>query len=466
MGLTLTTPPGYADLSDSVLVAGAPALAFDIGKIYGNSAFGMVRPEIFQGVFKHGDTVGTPVSPIDGYVYSRDELIYFWTIRNSVNPATGWISADDSLFFCAWKVDQSTGQVYCDEWYRRSGSHADVTHTNDGSLLVWTIAQRQQTSLVMAVSPSYTGITASWIGIDKPLSQQLAQGLNEDAKFSVVNKECFYLGEYYNGQTVTTPTSPADGHHYSAGECTFLPAWRWTTQGNATKLIQPPLSQGQLAPMMTSVDASGHVSITVQYVDDNGNLVTTHDGRVAVFAFSKRTGTPGSLSSVADLFAELSYQNFMPGTVLEYTEVQQILNNILEALLAVEYFGPTDYGDGDTIPLPTSTVDGYTYQRSELTYVWTWADTTNQTGTHLRVPLFLGHIDPLTGVVDLETWRRLEILLEFVPFGMKQPELNPANCVFGNRHRFSKSRNNPVADNINNDNQAYECHSSDDAGEQ
>jgi hypothetical protein len=409
MGLTLQTPPGYSDLADAALVANDPAYAINLAKIYSNSVFGMVRPEIFLAIYKNGDTVALPVSPVDGYSYSRDELIYVWTIRNSVNPATGWISADDSLFFCSWKVDQSTGQVFSDEWYRRSGSHADVTHTNDGSLLVWTIAQRQQSHLIMAASPTYVTIDPSWIGIDKPYSQQLAQGLNNDAKFGVVNKEVFYLGEYYNGQTVTLPTSPCDGHSYTAGECQFMFSWRWTTQGNTAKLVQPPLSDGQLAPIKASVDASGNVSITVQYVDNNGNLITTHDGRVAVFAFCRRTGTPASLAAVADLFEEISYDFFMPGSPLPAEAPDniplQILNNILEAILAVEYFGPTDYGDGDTVPTPTSTVDGYAYQRSELTYVWTWADTTNQEGNNLRVPLFLANIDQITGVVSIEVWR-------------------------------------------------------------
>src|SRR2546430_6732076 len=122
MGLTLQTPPGFSDLADSVLAANQPAFAIDLAKIYSNGAFGMVRPEIFQGIYKPGDTVALPVSDRDGYAYSRDELLYFWTVSNSANFGTGWLSALDSLFFCEWLVDQSTGVVSSDEWYRRSGS--------------------------------------------------------------------------------------------------------------------------------------------------------------------------------------------------------------------------------------------------------------------------------------------------------------------------------------------------------
>ena len=95
----------------------------------------------------------------------------------------------------------------------------------------------------------------------------------------------------------------------------------------------------------------------------------------------------------------------MPGSDLPYTLVEQMIDNHKEALLAVEYFGPTAYGDSTAIPLPVSPVDGYTYSRSELYYLYEWSDTTNQTGTHLRVPLFYANIDQPTGIVQLAAWR-------------------------------------------------------------
>src|SRR3954463_16461000 len=111
MGLTIQTPGGFFDIADSVLAAGQPAFAIDLAKIYSNSVLGMVRPEVFPGVYKNGDTVALPVSKIDGYAYSRDELIHFWFIRNSTDPETLWITGDDSLFYGGWLVEQSTGIV-------------------------------------------------------------------------------------------------------------------------------------------------------------------------------------------------------------------------------------------------------------------------------------------------------------------------------------------------------------------
>lgn len=409
MGLVLSQQPGYSDLQDSVLVAGSPVLGINVAKAYTNAAFGKMRVEVFQNHYKNGDTVPLPVSDVDGYAYSRDELIYVWAVESSANLTSGWISGADSLWYCGWLVDQSTGLVSCDEWYRRSGSHYNPDHTNDGVLRVFTIAQRLKADIVMSTSPTYSAITAAWIAQDKAFQQQLAQGLNDDAKFSVVNQEVFYLGEYYNGQTVTLPTSPADGYTYSAAECKFQHSWRWTALGNASKMTEPLVSLGQLGPMQASVNGSGVVSTNVGYITDGilgGTSITnmsTH-GRVAVFAFCTRSATPASLSS-SPTFTELSYDLFMPGQPLEFPTLNTLVSDIDTAILTPEFFGPTTHQDGDTISVPTSAVDGYVYSRNELHYIYELSDTTNQTGTHLRVPVWYTDINVLTGVVKVNVWR-------------------------------------------------------------
>lgn len=402
MGLTLKLPPGYSDLSDSVLVFDQPALGIDVAKIYTNAAFGMVRPEIFVGVYKNGDTVPTPVSPIDGYFYTRDELNYVWTVHNSVDPASGWITGRDSLYYAAWLVEQTTGQVFSEEWYRRSGSHGEINHTNDGDLWVWTIATRIKNFLVMASSPTYSAISADWIGTDDPLSQQLAQGMNDDAKFSVVNHEIIYLGEFTHGNIVSTAVSPADGYHYGYGEMHFMFSWRWTF-GSAV-YEAPPMTYGQMGPFTGSVSSVGLVSLAEDFIDNDGNLFTVNVGRIAVFAFCVRSGTPASLP-LSNSFTELSYDFFMPGSTLRASTVQSIVNDIQEAILTPDFFGPTTHQNGDTIALPTSTVDGYVYSRVELTYVWTWSDTTDASGSNLRLASFHGKIDPVSGLVTLGTYR-------------------------------------------------------------
>jgi hypothetical protein len=404
MGLILQIPPGYSDLPDTVLATGSPTFGLDLLKIYDNAVFGLVRPEIFITQQINGDTVPLPVSPIDGYTYQQSELTYMWGIRATYDQASGWITGKDSLWYFACYVDQATGKVYMDTWYRRSGAHYEGVHTNDGQLIVYTIAQRQKTTLVMASAPSYSTITGSTVAQDKPFTQLLAQALNDDAKFTVVDHEVFYLGEYTNGESVTLPVSPADGYHYSAAECKFQFSWRWTAPG-ASPMAAPALADGQLAPIKASVNSSGVVSTTIYYVDDNGSLISFNDGRVAVFAFCQRSGTPGTITPTADNFAEISFDDFMPGSPLPYTLIQQMIANTQQAMLAVEFFGPAAYGDGALIPLPTSPIDGYAYARSELYYLYEWSDTTNQTGSHLRVPLFYASVDQVVGTVQLNVWR-------------------------------------------------------------
>src|SRR5262249_28982140 len=408
--LTLQSSPGFTDVQDSALVANSPAYGFKLAQISDNAAFGMCGLEVFVGDYKHGDTVLLPVSATDGYVYSRSELLYVWTVLNSVNPQSGWISAVDSLWFTNWNVDQTTGVVFSEEWYRRSGNHANPTKTNDGTLRVFTIAQRRMGGITIAGGASYTTI-GSWIGADNPYSQQLAQALNHDAKFAVASTEVFYMGEFVNGNTVPRPTSPIDSYLYGYSEIQFMFSWRWTTLNSA--YVQPPITTWpfvnieQLGPFFASINAAnGAVSVSVDFIYNGGQNLTnlTNYGRIAVFAFCRRSATPGSLPSSTS-FTEIIPDTFFPGQPLEYPTLNTLKSNIYEAILTPEFFGPTVYANGNTVSLPTSPVDGYTYARSELLYVWSWSDTTNQSGSHLRLPLFYGSVDPTTGVVSLFTWR-------------------------------------------------------------
>ncbi len=593
MPLKLNEIPGFADLPDSVLQADLPAYAIHLGRIAQNATFGMVRLEIFQGLYHDGDTVILPTSKVDGYNYSRDELLYFWTVRDSGNPNTGWISGprslSNSLWFTNWNVDQATGKVFTDEWYRRSGPDTQSQSSKDGTLLVFTIAQRLKNQIILAGQPFYRGIDEQLIGEDLPYAQGLLQSLNNDAKFACVNTEVFYMGEFVDGQTVPLPTSPADRYKYGYGELKFMPAWRWTALGSTYQ--QPPEPQGQLGPFKCSVSSVGLVHYSVSFIDDDGVLHTfTNFGRLMVFAFATRGGgdsfggadvtilrpvtvlngwgpnghvgsyehgvdqgfyfgfdsgtteayaNPGnafdaddttaavasyqgthkyagcvwgfdvpsgpstgasvllidseipqdgedglivnnrtagiwysldsgstwkqiynthhrtqqtdsiSLPAQQDLslvqvmafldshddmthrvfeisirnapslptttgpsggpvvrsFTEIDDAFFAPGESVRASTMLAIKRDADQAVLTPEFFGPTIYKNGDTVALPTSLVDGYTYDRSELIYIWTWTDTTNGTGPSLRLPVFVGKIDPASGLVTLRLMR-------------------------------------------------------------
>jgi hypothetical protein len=404
--LKLSTIPGYSDLAAAPLAAGLPAHAIHVEEISANAAFGMVRVEVFQDLYFDGDTVPLPVSDIDGYVYSREELIYAYNCAVSTNRDTGWIQAGSgSFWFCNWFVDQATGDVTSLEWYRNSGSGGTKTQTNDGQIIVYTICQRQRQNLIQAVTPTYTAVSAADIATDKPWKESLAQGLNANAKFCVTNSEIFYCGEYTNGQQIplSAVISPADGYAYSYAETSFLAFWRWTTSG--ATLTQPPETYAQLGPFACSIDATGHVSTYVEAIDNDGaDHVATNYGRIMAIAFCQRSATPAT-ATLANSFSEIDGAFFVPGGTLRASNVLKIKKNIDEAVLTPEFFGVTEYKDGDTIPLPVSSVDGYTYSRDELTYIWSWSVLRPNVGSNVRIPVFYGGITQATGAVGLACWR-------------------------------------------------------------
>lgn len=407
MAITFAQIHGFSDLSDTIFEADNPAFGDMVQAIAENSEFAYTHLEIFQGMYVNGDTVPLPLSPIDGYQYSIDECLFLWNPDISTNQQTGWIqSGSGSLFFCEWNVDQTTGDVFSLEWYRNNGSGGSRTQTNDGQIRVYTICQRQRTSIILTDSPTWNSIASGDMAVDEPFTQNLAQHLNDNAKFAGIATEVFYCGEFFNGQTVPLSAliSPYDSYAYSYTEANFIACWRWTTDGTQTMVVQPPEDFGQLGPFYSAISSSGAVSVSVTTNDNDGNVTFPTDyGRVAVFAFCRRSGTPGSLATSTSL-AEFALTKFGSGKDLRASDVQQLDANIREAVLTPEFFGPTVYNNHDTIPAPTSPIDGYTYARSELQYIWCWSSTSNWT-PNARLPVFYGSIDYSTGEIFLNCWR-------------------------------------------------------------
>jgi len=150
MSLTLSTVPGFTEIPDTSFNAGATASDSDLKALNADAKFAAVRNEQFWGYYKHGETGALPVSPVDGYVYARSELVCTWSVYWSgappagalngthTSPARGATSAGGTLLQMGFEVVQATGAVTCAVSYY-SGSQHD---TNDGILLVVTHAQR------------------------------------------------------------------------------------------------------------------------------------------------------------------------------------------------------------------------------------------------------------------------------------------------------------------------------------
>lgn len=397
-GLILNTPPGFSDQPDSSLAAGQYALGSQLAKISGNAALGMCRMEFFQGIYTDGETVVLPISPVDGYQYSLDELTFVWGIYSTADDNNGWITGPEALWFCNWDVDQETGLVSCTEWYRADG---DKGVSNDGHLIVTTIAQRQQQTLTAAVSPPWTQQQASSFVTDLAYSTDVLTAMNDNAKFAVIGQECIAMGLFVNGATVPQPVSPADDYVYSYGEVTFLFSWAFTTSNSDTEMTPLPCPPYfTLASLNAAIDpATGDVTCAVGMMGDGGEGYTSYNtlGAIQVFALCQRarTGTP---ATVADDFAEISNTLFYPGSDAYAYLGGQIVNNINEAALTPEFFGPALYPLGGTIPLPVSPIDGYEYKATELTYIYEWGQMTPgpwppNSGSNNRTALFAAQVE-------------------------------------------------------------------------
>jgi len=151
VSLTLSEIPGFTDIADSVFNAGSALSSASVKALNADAKFGAVRNEQFWGYYRHGDTVELPVSAADGYEYSRDELVYSWSVwwtgsaptacaGTQTAPTRGATGGSGTLLQMGFDVDQATGEVTCNVSYF-SGSQND---TNDGILVVTVHAQRDR----------------------------------------------------------------------------------------------------------------------------------------------------------------------------------------------------------------------------------------------------------------------------------------------------------------------------------
>lgn len=151
--LNMAASPGFVD-TDETLIDADSVLTDDVMiQICQNAKFAAVRCErIFMGFFKNGDTVGTPSSPVDGYAYSQEEILYDYSIYSSRAPAADFVSGQGlppsisssqpaNTYWWRIDIDDATGQVLCEMSYYKQGGAETISH--DGILKVYALCQRQ-----------------------------------------------------------------------------------------------------------------------------------------------------------------------------------------------------------------------------------------------------------------------------------------------------------------------------------
>lgn len=161
MNLTLSKQPAnFSQIADSSFNTGATLTQAILQALSNNAKFAAARNEEFYGYYINGQTVVLPVSPLDGYLYSRAELSYicspYWTAAmlpdtwgtligdNGIDAygglaptARGYATGPGQITRVQQTVDQSTGLVTLATTYG-GGS------TTDGVVMVTTIARRMR----------------------------------------------------------------------------------------------------------------------------------------------------------------------------------------------------------------------------------------------------------------------------------------------------------------------------------
>ncbi len=158
--LTFSAIPGFFDIADAAIVGGQPLTDDSIAKISHNAKFSAVRCEIiYMGFFANGNTVPTPVSPVDGYAYSRAELMYVWSIYSNRAPAAGFVpgqaaapgqasSQTGALFNFpgTYDINDATGLVTLAMSYTTALPPNEV-RANDGIIKVYALCQRSSVNV-------------------------------------------------------------------------------------------------------------------------------------------------------------------------------------------------------------------------------------------------------------------------------------------------------------------------------
>jgi hypothetical protein len=406
MAITLSEPPGFVDVPESLAAAEAPALGLVLQRSVGNAKMGMVRPEIFISTnMAHGSNVPLPTSPVDGYTYQRDELIYLWSYGWTGSPSgEHWATGPGAIWYFGCGVDQTTGDVTSQVKYLKDASHTALT--NDGWLTVFTIGVRRRTGLMMSSTPVFVDHPDSDYALDDALAHTPLLDLLRNSKFAAIASEAIYMGEFVNGDTIPRPVSPVDGYEYRYDQVDFASSWRWSCQGDS--FADPAISiflallqsVGNLAAFSSSVDGAGNVSTAVTYAfGGTGSSANTTHGRIAVVAFCRRD-MPALAAPGGSNFVDLAESLFDAGAPLRDDAAAVANQNAKYAALRPEFF-VAEYHHGAVVPTPTSPIDGYAYTRDELEYAFELVDSASYGDR--RLLQFAVQVDPTNGAVAIHT---------------------------------------------------------------
>lgn len=140
------------------------------------------------------------------------------------------------------------------------------------------------------------------------------------------------------------------------------------------------------------------------YVGTSSGTETLQQSAIPIVTTSWTEPTSGLISgsavppTSASTFTDFSTQAMTSGNPLPSAYMQYINQNARFSILRPEIFNMGSITPGNAVPLPVSPIDGYSYGRSELTYLWYFTDSTGPNPTRLLD--FSIYVDPQSGIVN------------------------------------------------------------------
>lgn len=466
--LQMDAQPAYSDLADTGFYVDSPMKTSTLVQMNHNAKASVVDTEVlYMGEFINGQRVPQPISPVDGYQYSKAEIFYAkswkWTTQGSsyVQPTPRdtytWINRMVST------VDQD-GLVSLEVDYMPHESNAITT--NHGRIAVWAFCQRNGVNVtVLGTTIPWSqagGINSSYAFTDSnftdPISVSVAAGNKVSITYtkgliSTDKSSAPYKDGYGNqagspdgsdpGQYVTVPPHPGTCLGAFADVTGQLVADPFLV-GDGVNIIAPAsttqLLLGVNAHGDRSVGAGSWLFHVSQQADPSTNIIdtttrfTTGDGVMRSSGlrqvWDRNTepnmgaaarnpeapplAIPPTYPNFSRQFTELDSALFSSGQPLPASVLGQINSNTREANNTPEIFSQT-VNKNQVVALPVSPIDGYKYQRDECFYIWSWRVTddfgypggqgtnTARNGDTIRIVVLISFIDS-TGFVTASKW--------------------------------------------------------------
>src|SRR5713226_3449102 len=187
MSITLAQIPGLNHLPDSALASGTVLTDWALAKILENAKYGVVSQEFFYADASPGDVIVPPISPQDGYIYSRAEMFYVGSVRSTLGPYGPQFPGQ--LLVLSTSTFADGGAQNLTAYFVQGGEQNNSYQ--DGTLGIWVMAKRNWGRLTFSAVPTYTDLADTVWNQDAAVAQTILQQLNRNAKLAAVRAETF-----------------------------------------------------------------------------------------------------------------------------------------------------------------------------------------------------------------------------------------------------------------------------------